>query len=210
MKKIWQLLLGVLGITTIFVPLPDELRLPEGLPNYLRWSVVLGAALLIARLQYPRHVSLNGLKNFLGLGISWDKDIGISTRSRTIDGAFTFTVTGVHLRGFNNSKNVRSDAKATLFLGHAPNLRMRVTTSDGSMDHAAQVDIGPHLFFNVDVQFEAELEEKDFIERYTPMTVKVSWNGGNYEQVFSKKTCKAYIAHAHTLHRPEPARYLGR
>ena len=196
MKRVVTVLLVIIwaAISSIgtLMPLPDELQFFARLPNSLRWLALLVVTLGLVALQFPRYFSWRGVKNLLRIGVSWEGGnwnfLGLRGSANPAD----MRVTGFQLRGFNNSRQTLKGAQARLIVPGGGEIPLRVTTSDGSMDHAASVDVAPRTKIYTNEQF-SELTPDDFIASYAPMNFVFTWSDGESHLKFSRRAIDKQI-----------------
>ncbi len=174
------------------MPLPNELQFFVRLPNSIRWLALLVVILGLVALKFPRHFSWGGVKNLLRIGVSWEGGnwnfLGLRGSANPAD----LRVTGFQLQGFNNSRQTLKGAQASLIVPGGGEIPLRVTTSDGSMDHAASVDVAPRTKIYTNGQF-SELTPDDFIASYAPMNFVFTWSDGESHLKFSRRAIDKQI-----------------
>lgn len=206
MKRIAAILLilwAALNFIGTLMPLPDELQLFSKSPNSVRWGALCIALIGLAVLKYPRYCSWNGIKNLLHLGISWEQGdwyfLGMTGSQNPAD----TRITGFQLRGFNNAKQPLRNARAYLVFPHGEEMPLRITTSDGRMDSASCVDIGPRTTLHINGQF-GSLTPADFVARQSPIRFVLEWTGGNLTRGFSRRQIERLIRRFEHDSSPKP------
>lgn len=196
---------AVIGATTILLPLPDELQFFENSPNWLRWwlpILILLAWLVVEQRRYL--LSWNGLKSVLGIGVSWELTnwnyLCINGTSNPSD----TRITGFQFRGFNNTQNTMGTVKATLLFSNGEEIPLKVTTLDGSMDHAENVNVAPKTRIHIIGRFSG-VKPDDFIATYAPLYLKFNWDKGEEKLKLSKKATKKQINQSQM--KPEPDKF---
>ena len=92
---------------------------------------------------------------------------------------------------------------AKLFLPGEREVPLVVTTSDGSMDHAVNVDITPRTKFYINGKF-GKLKPDDFIASYVPLRFELTWRKGNLVLKFSKRMAERHIHRFESGNIPKP------
>lgn len=194
---------AAVGFVGTFMPLPDELQFLSNLPNSFRWLALLAVIIGLVFIRYPRHMSWSGFKNLMGIGISWEgrgwNILGMTGKGNPD----SVEITGFQLRGYNNSRKVRRNAKAYLVFPDGREIPLIVTTSDGSMDHAEQVNVAPKTRIYTNGQFE-KLDPEEFIENFSPIRFIFTFDGGVSEKVFSRRLIKRLINRFKCDNTPKP------
>ena len=205
---IFALAWGTLSIITIMMPLPIELQFFSNLPNSFRWVtlIIIFSWLLIRK--YPRHFSLNGLKHLIGVGISWENKGNVNFLA--MNGAaqpFYIKILGTQLYGFNNSSNAREEARAYLVL---PTNEEIPLTLQIIKEHGRSITtniIPPKSKFHIFNNF-GNYEKNEFIEKYSPLIVVLTWDNGKSKLKISKHKIKKYIQSFENDTKSKPINYF--
>src|SRR6478752_6939418 len=95
------------------IPIPEELKIFDGLENWKRWVAFAIAVIGSAILKFHTHLTLKKIQRVLGIGISWDQQVHLLGFSSSSDSP-TIRVHGVQYRGRNNRPTALTYVKAHL------------------------------------------------------------------------------------------------
>jgi len=189
LKYIVLLGFTVLSFTDVFGILPKEIKLFSGIDNTFKWVVLLILFIIFVYFDLRKQLSLNKLKHYLNIGISWQESDLILGMQSNADSE-EINVNQFQMQGFNNSKKPINSAQSYIIsLKDYNKIPCTISVSvAGRNSYRAVSDIPAKCQFNI--QGPIGMELNNFIDNYGRFLFVFDYDNKTYRKTYNKKTLK--------------------
>ena len=187
LKYLVLLVFTVLSFTDVFGILPKEIKLLDGLDNSLKWRMLFILLIVFLYLDLQNILTLNKLKHYLNIGISWQESDLILGMQSSADSKI-IRVNLFQMQGFNNSNKPINNAQSYIISLKTYNkIPCVISVSvSGRNSYRAITDIPGDCQFNI--QGPIGMELSDFISSYGEFLFVFDYDKKTYRKKYNKKT----------------------